>query len=211
MKQNVQYKSGKLLSYAEYGNRDGFPIFIQHGMIASINDYHLFNQLIDLGTRLICIARSVKSFNGKPGKLSMNTSHILTKCVPSSAELQFMEDQLYEFNTVQTGKDDGQLFAFFVRNEQQEIVAGLSGWTWAQACEIQTLWVHPAWRTQGYGRDLLEAAEQEARARGCNVILISSYSFQAPAFYQKHGYELAWQLNDFPPGHQHCFLVKRFT
>ena len=141
----------------------------------------------------------------------MNTNHVLTNSVPSSDELQFMEDRLYEFNKVQTGQDDGQLFAIIIRNEQQEIVAGLSGWTWAHACEIQSLWVHPAWREQGYGRDLLETAEHEARARGCKVILIGSYSFQAPAFYQKCGYELAWQLNDFPPGHQYCYLVKQFT
>jgi GNAT superfamily N-acetyltransferase len=135
----------------------------------------------------------------------------LTKSVPSSDELQFLEDRLYEFNSQQTGREDGHLFAFFIRNEQQEILAGCSGWTWAQACEIQTLWVHPSLRGQGHGRQLLEAAEQEARSRGCKVILISSYSFQAPGFYQKCGYELVWKLNDFPPGHQHCALVKRFS
>jgi hypothetical protein len=47
--------------------------------------------------------------------------------------------------------------------------------------------------------------------RGRNVILISSYSFQAPAFYQERGYELAWRLDDFPPGYQHFFLVKRLS
>jgi GNAT superfamily N-acetyltransferase len=141
----------------------------------------------------------------------MDTNHIMTGGVPSPAEDQFLEDRLYEFNCDRTKQSDGQLFGFFIRNEQQEIVAGLSGWTWAQACEIRALWVHPAWRGQGYGKDLLEAAEQEARIRGCTVILISSYSFQAPAFYQKYGYELAWQLNDFPPGHQQCYLVKRFS
>jgi GNAT superfamily N-acetyltransferase len=141
----------------------------------------------------------------------MNGNPTMTKSTPSSEELQFLEDRVYEFNSAQIGRDDGQLFAFLVRNDQQEIVAGLSGWTWANACEIQTLWVHPSWRGQGYGRSLLESAEQEARARGCKVILISSYSFQAPAFYQKGGYELVWQLNDFPPGQQSCYLVKRFT
>lgn len=139
----------------------------------------------------------------------MNSGPDITRCVPSSEELQFLEDRLYEFNSQQTGRDDGQLFAFFVRNEQQEILAGISGWTWAQVCEIKTLWVHPAMRGQGCGRRLLEAAEQEARAQGCKTILISSYSFQAPAFYQKFGYQLAWQLEDFPPGHQYCYLVKR--
>ncbi|MGE5108460.1 MAG: GNAT family N-acetyltransferase [Sphingobacteriales bacterium] len=141
----------------------------------------------------------------------MNTNHILTKSVPTAEEQEFLEDRIYEFNSAETGKDDGHLFAFFVRNDQQEIVAGISGWTWANACEIRTFWVHPSLRGQGYGRELLESAEQEARARGCQVILIISYNFQAPEFYQKCGYELAWQLNDFPPGHQNCFLVKRFS
>lgn len=135
----------------------------------------------------------------------------MTKGIPSSEELQFLEDRIYEFNSSQTGINDGRLFAFFIRDEQQEIVAGVSGWTWANACEIRDLWVHPKWRGQGYGRSLLESAEEEVRARGCRVILISSYSFQAPDFYQKCGYELAWLLNDFPPDHQNCFLVKNLT
>lgn len=141
----------------------------------------------------------------------MNINHMMTKSTPSSEELQFLEDRLYEFNSAQTGQDDGQLFSIFIRNDRQEILAGLSGWTWAKACKIQYLWVHSAWRGQGYGSSLLESAEQEARVRGCKVILISSYNFQAPAFYQKRGYQLAWQLNDFPPGHQSCYLVKRFA
>lgn len=141
----------------------------------------------------------------------MNNRPIITKSSPSSEEIQFLEDRLYEFNSTQTSKDDGQLFAFLIRNDQQEIIAGLSGWTWANACELRTLWVHPSYRGQGYGRSLLEGAEQEAQDRGCKVILLTSYSFQAPEFYQKYGYTLEWQLNDFPPGHQHCCLVKRLS
>ena len=141
----------------------------------------------------------------------MNTKYTMTRSTSTSIEQGFLEARLYEHNRAQTGQDDGQFFGFFVRNELQEIVAGLSGWTWAHACEIRDLWVHPTLRGQGYGERLLRAAEQEAQLRGCKVILINSYSFQAPAFYQKHGYELAWQLNDFPPGHQYYFLVKRFT
>jgi GNAT superfamily N-acetyltransferase len=145
------------------------------------------------------------------GDWMMDDKHIMIRSVPSSEELQFLEDRLYEFNSAQTGQGDGQLFSFFVRNDQQQIVAGLSGWTWAKACKISALWVHPSCRKKGYGRSLLESAEKEARARGCKVILLSSYSFQAPAFYRKCGYELAWHLDDFPPGHQNCFLVKRFA
>lgn len=139
----------------------------------------------------------------------MNAKHIITTSTPTTEELQFLEDRLYEFNSAQTGQDDGKLFSIFIRNEQQEIVAGLSGWTWAHACEIKSLWVASSLRGQGYGRKLLESAEQEALVRDCKVILIVSYSFQAPEFYQTCGYELVWQLNDFPPGHKNCYLVKR--
>jgi pimeloyl-ACP methyl ester carboxylesterase len=57
MKQTITYNNGNTLSYAEYGDSHGFPILIQHGLIASITDYHLFDRLAALGTRLVCIAR----------------------------------------------------------------------------------------------------------------------------------------------------------
>jgi len=57
MKQTALYHNGNTLSYAEYGDKNGYPILIQHGLIAAITDYPLFNRLIELGTHLICIAR----------------------------------------------------------------------------------------------------------------------------------------------------------
>lgn len=45
------------LSYIEYGSPDGFPILVQHGLIASIKDGDLFKRLTSAGARVICIAR----------------------------------------------------------------------------------------------------------------------------------------------------------
>lgn len=53
----IRYKDGNALSYSEHGNRNGYPILIQHGMIASISDYHLFDSLLESGKRVICVAR----------------------------------------------------------------------------------------------------------------------------------------------------------
>jgi len=49
------------------------------------------------------------------------------------------------------------------------------------------------------GTQLLQAAEQEAHARGCQYMILDSYDFQAPGFYQKHGYEVFAVLEDHPP------------
>jgi len=141
----------------------------------------------------------------------MKSNPEITRCTPSSGEKNFIEDRLYEYNSQQTGQDDGQEFAFFIRNEQQEIVAGLYGWTWATICKIQGLWVHASLRGQGYGARLLESAEAEARERGCGVVLLDTHSFQAPDFYPKYGYELVWQMDDYPPGHCMYFFKKRLT
>jgi pimeloyl-ACP methyl ester carboxylesterase len=56
MKKSVTYK-GNTISFAEYGDSNGFPVLVQHGMIASIEDSHLFQPLIDAGVRLVCTAR----------------------------------------------------------------------------------------------------------------------------------------------------------
>jgi pimeloyl-ACP methyl ester carboxylesterase len=53
----IGYKGENLLSYAEHGDRSGYPVLVQHGMIASIRDHPLFERLIEAGTRLVSVAR----------------------------------------------------------------------------------------------------------------------------------------------------------
>lgn len=139
----------------------------------------------------------------------MEKKYVVEECTPSVDELQFLEDRIYEYNSARTGRDDGRSFAFFVRDEHGAIVAGLDGWTWAQACQVQNLWVHSDMRGRGLGQTLLERAEADARAHGCTVVTLNSYSFQAAPFYEQLGYELVHQLQDFPPGHQDNWFVKR--
>lgn len=50
------------------------------------------------------------------------------------------------------------------------------------------VWVRQDHRRSGLGGQLLQAAEAAAHERGCVQILVSSFTFQAPAFYKRHGY-----------------------
>jgi N-acetylglutamate synthase-like GNAT family acetyltransferase len=89
-----------------------------------------------------------------------------------------------------TGITDGEWLAIFERDEGDRIVAGICGNTWGGCLEIRQCWVEQSWRHQGLGTSLLRAAEQEARRRGCQQIFLTTFSFQAPAFYAKHGFEV---------------------
>lgn len=128
---------------------------------------------------------------------------------PKAQDLEWLEQQINTYNTAQVGAYDGRALAIFVRDAQERIVAGLSGYTWAGFCEIQFLWVHEALRGQGYGTQLLQAAEKEARERGCGLIVLSSYSSQAPHFYKQHGFEIVGRVNDCPPGSTNYYFEKR--
>ena len=57
LKQQLIYKNGLQLSYSEFGDENGYPLLVQHGLIASIDDSALFDRLIQQKARLICIAR----------------------------------------------------------------------------------------------------------------------------------------------------------
>src|SRR5262245_24388296 len=94
----------------------------------------------------------------------------LTPVDPTPDEVQYLEDRIYEFNASATGIHGGELLAFFVR-ERGRIVAGICGNTWGGVCELRQFWVEESRRRRGLGTQLFQAAEQEARRRGCTQIL----------------------------------------
>jgi len=128
---------------------------------------------------------------------------------PDRQEVHFLEDRLYEYNVATTGISDGRLLAIFLRDPQNEIIAGLYGWTWGGCCEVKTLWVHEKLRGRGLGTRLMQAAEQEARRRGATQIVLNTHSFQAPSFYERLGFERVGYNEDYPVGYQLVFLRKR--
>lgn len=127
---------------------------------------------------------------------------------PSSEVVGFLEDRLYAFNTEATGIRDGEGLGVFARGDDGELVAAAAGHTWGGTCEIRQLWVAEPLRRRGLGTRLVQAAEAEARRRGCAQLLLNTHSFQAPAFYAKLGYERVAELADYPRGHSQIFLRK---
>jgi GNAT superfamily N-acetyltransferase len=128
---------------------------------------------------------------------------------PAPRDIRLLEDRLYEYNVEQTGSDDGKWLSIFVRDDAGEMVAGLHGWTWCGTCRVQSLWVRQDLRGQGCGQRLLGAAEQEARIRGCDRLFLDTFSFQAPLFYKKLGYEILDVLDEYPRRPHKLYHLKK--
>lgn len=123
-------------------------------------------------------------------------------------DFPYLEDRLYEFNVRATGIDDGDWLSVLLRSADDEIRAGLGGSTWGGTLEIRQLWVHESLRGTGIGSALLHAGEAEALRRGCTQSLLSTFDFQAPAFYARHGYVQVALIENYPRGHRSFILLK---
>lgn len=129
---------------------------------------------------------------------------------PTAEDVQYLEDRLYEFNANASGITGGEWLAFLVR-ERDRIVAGICGNTWGDTCEVRQFWVEESQRGRRLGTRLLEAAEQEARRRGCTQMVLMTFSFQAPSFYERHGFEVLATVEDHPRGHRNLLMRKRLA
>ncbi|OKI04764.1 GCN5 family acetyltransferase [Streptomyces sp. CB02923] len=119
-----------------------------------------------------------------------------------------LEDGLDAFNAAATDDAGRTGFSVRVTDAEGELIGGLTAWTWGGLCGIHLLWVREDSRAGGWGTQLLRAAEEEAVRRGCDRATVSSYTFQAPGFYQSQGYAEVGRVPGIPGGHADVYLYK---
>jgi len=125
-------------------------------------------------------------------------------------EVGAVEEQLYAFNRVVTGKHDGEGLAFVLRDEAGRMIGAAAGYSWAGISELRQMWVDQHHRGRGFGRALLQAFIDEAYRRGVRRIWVASFDFQAPAMYEKFGFKRQVELPGWPDGHVNVILCKEF-
>ena len=93
-------------------------------------------------------------------------------------------------------------------DENKNIIGGILGGTYWGWMHIDILWVDNNFRKKRIGSHLLEAAEEEAKKRGCHSVHVDTMSWQAPEFYKKNGYKIISELNNIPIGYKKFHLIK---
>jgi GNAT superfamily N-acetyltransferase len=117
----------------------------------------------------------------------------------------------FNFSAAGTNEADQGQLSVKVVDEAGEIVGGLAAWTWGGLLGIEMLWVHERNRKDGWGSRILLAAEEEARRRGCDRAVVSSFTFQAPGFYQRHGYRETGRTLGIPGGAEDVHMFKELV
>ena len=127
---------------------------------------------------------------------------------PTEHEIAYVRESLMQFNEARVGADGHTSLNLVEHDADGTVIGGLLGGTYWGWMYVDILWVDEKHRQKGIGSKLLAEAEREAMRRGCHHVHLDTMSWQAPDFYQKHGYEVIGILPDIPSGHQKYLLQK---
>jgi GNAT superfamily N-acetyltransferase len=128
---------------------------------------------------------------------------------PDPADTRILIEGLDGHAFAQAGATPPRPLSVYLYDNGGKIVGGIAARTWDGVLDISILWVHEDYRGEGYGRQLMAAAEAEGINRSCEIAELRTFDYQAPEFYKKVGYEEYNVVNGWPRGHRRHFFRKR--
>jgi len=122
---------------------------------------------------------------------------------------QFVTNGVDNHNIASTGHSAYYPVGYFLKAPDGEVRGGVLGLIWGKWLHIKIVWVAEQVRGKGHARAMIAKAEEYAKKRGCEGAYLETFSFQARPLYEKLGYTVFGEIENFPPGHKHFFLSKR--
>ena len=116
---------------------------------------------------------------------------------------------LIAYNRTKAGRPRYRPLVLAARDAKGRLVGGLTGDLYWNALYIHLLWLRGSARGKGLGTQLMQEAERIARRARKELVVLSTYSFQAPGFYRRLGFRSIGRILNYPRGATRYFLVKR--
>lgn len=142
--------------------------------------------------------------------------HISFTEEPSTEDMATIHQRIKSFNDALSVhhrqiRDAGPKdFGAFVRDTEGQLIGGLVARTYWGWLYVDDLWINESLRGQGVGSELMRRVEEAARRQGCRHAYLQTFDFQSRGFYEKLGYRVVGQLDDYPPGQIFYWMRKDF-
>ena len=104
------------------------------------------------------------------------------------------------------GPRDETHLSILIKQDDGGIVGGLNGlahWRWLY---IRHLWVDKNYRSLGYGKKLISAAESHGHRQNYIGIYIDTFDVNTAHFYERVGFKIYGEIPNFPIGFNRIFL-----
>jgi GNAT superfamily N-acetyltransferase len=125
---------------------------------------------------------------------------------------KIVDDGLAEHGVEQAGYWDARPLHVLAQDQADgRVLGGFIGRTSLGLMFIELAFLPKELRNRGLGTRMLQMAEEEAVRRGCRGGVLYTISFQAPAFYERHGWREIGRVPCHPPGVSRIFMTKAFS
>jgi len=115
------------------------------------------------------------------------------------SDLNAYNDEIAKYN-------DRKSLAIVVRDKQSgQVIGGMLGRSSLGLLFIELVYLPEELRKGGLGTRMLMQFEQDGRNRGCSCAVLYTISFQAPGFYEKHGWKRFGEIPCDHPGSSRIF------
>ena len=136
-------------------------------------------------------------------------AELLLSDAPDKAAMAVILKGLSQYNAETAGYWDRQPLAVLVSDpDTSNVIGGLYGRTSLGLLFIDAFYLPASLRGEGIGSRVLSMAEAEAERRGCCAAVLETIDFQAPGFYERHGYRVFGRIPCDPPGTARIFMHK---
>jgi ribosomal protein S18 acetylase RimI-like enzyme len=141
---------------------------------------------------------------------NMEPFHIQVDYQTNEEDTAVIAKGLGEFNTPFFGHKKSLSFALYLKDENHQVVGGILAWIrpGLHLLCIDTIWVAEHLRNRGWGKQLMQAAENEGLKNGCTHAQLETLPFQAEEFYKKLGYNRIGLIEKLYGNHDAIYLRK---
>lgn len=126
-----------------------------------------------------------------------------------SEKTQELANLIRAYNRAKREPSKSEPLNIYLEDEQGNLMGGMAAETFGNWLEIEYLYVRDDLRGQGLGSKILKMAEKESRERSCKYSFVDTFNFQAPKFYEKHGYKEVFALKKISLYRGAILLYKR--
>lgn len=127
---------------------------------------------------------------------------------PHSDDIQRLNDGIMKEHKIKKEIKPLDFFAYFIRDDQGQIVGGCAGDNMYGGLFIGQLWVKEELRGKGYGKQLMSLAEELAKKSQCRFVAVNTFGWEALNFYKKLGYDVEFARHGFDKDSVFYFLRK---
>jgi GNAT superfamily N-acetyltransferase len=133
------------------------------------------------------------------GNSILSSSHKITDA--NDADSEWIKIKINEYESKLLPDENIREVRIIMKNEENENIGGLLGNTRFATLYINDIWINEDERKKGYGRELIQMAENKAKELGCKYSSLGTFDvLKVKRFYKKIGYRVTSKNKDSPEG-----------